>query len=73
MCAGYYNWHRRGLTALTSWQKPPVRWPGGEPPRAALNCTRASRRLQFAPATACWSRQPPCRFPGQLREAVFAA
>jgi hypothetical protein len=37
------------------------------------NCTRASRRLQFAPATACWSRQPPRRFPGQAREAVFAA
>jgi len=25
----------RRLTTLTSWQKPPVRWPGGEPPRAA--------------------------------------
>jgi hypothetical protein len=37
------------------------------------NCTSASRRLQFAPATACWSRQPPRRFLRQACEAVFAA
>ena len=40
---------------------------------AASNCTRASRRLHLAPATACWSRQPPRRFVGGAREAVFAA
>ena len=40
---------------------------------AASNCTRASRRLQFAPAAARWSRQPPRRSPGQACEAVFAA
>ena len=37
------------------------------------NCSFASRRLQFAPAAGRLSRQPPRRFPGQAREAVFAA
>jgi len=38
------------------------RWLGGGAALGGSNCTRAARRLQFAPAASRWSRQPPRRY-----------
>jgi len=48
-------------------------WLGGGAASGGSNCTLASRRLQFAPATACWSRQPSCRYCRPAWRAAFAA
>jgi len=49
------------------------RWLGGGAALGGSNCTRAARRLQFAPSASRWSRQPPRRSETSAREAAFAA